>query len=234
MGVPAPPSAAGRSAGQGRPLRFAAAKGSSSNPQRHQHRSAPAPFVSPLPAFPPPHQPHLTYQPFPSPIAAIPGTRRSPSLLSSSVPKRFSQPRSQDPVSSTSLHLSPIPSPFQRGSASFNPPPTSQNPRDREGPRLPIPSSTTDLNGRSSALGAAPCQHHLQDASHPPCSSRLGSVGLWAIPNSTYGKLDPCHIFFLQDFSAPIHPGAEHPGFLLLWVALSASKPPVLAFPFRK
>lgn len=143
MGVPAPPSAAGRSAGQGRPLRFAAAKGSSSNPQRHQHRSAPAPFVSPLPAFPPPHQPHLTYQPFPSPIAAIPGTRRSPSLLSSSVPKRFSQPRSQDPVSSTSLHLSPNPSPFQRGSASFNPhlprPKIRGIEKDRGFPSLPPP-----------------------------------------------------------------------------------------------
>lgn len=42
--------------------------------------------VPPLPPSPPPR---LTYQSFPSPIAAIPGTHRSPALLSSSVPKEF-------------------------------------------------------------------------------------------------------------------------------------------------
>lgn len=68
MGVPAPPTAAGRSAGQGRPLRFAAAKGSSSNPQRHQHRSAPAPFVSPPPFPPPPPSPISLTSPSPPPL----------------------------------------------------------------------------------------------------------------------------------------------------------------------
>lgn len=68
MGVPAPPTAAGRSAGQGRPLRFAAAKGSSSNPQRHQHRSAPAPFVSPPPFPLPPTSPISLTSPSPPPL----------------------------------------------------------------------------------------------------------------------------------------------------------------------